>query len=262
MKLFKLSLLTLFLSGLIFQSCNKEEDVIAPELPPTASFSIDFSDFESEGKEVTVYENWGHAAFNVAVWNAIITVGLAVPVASFAEAVNNHEPVYLEDQKWLWEYSFSAGNHNYTAKLYGELGDGEVYWEMYITKEDVFTDFLWYSGTSKLDNSEVDWILYDTPTNPTEILAIDYNKTSEDTGNIKYTNIVPDGPENGGYIKYGNDSTTNLNAYYDIYNKGQDNLIEIEWSQTAKNGRVKNFMYYEDNDWHCWDEYLIDIDCE
>jgi len=132
---------------------------------------------------------------------------------------------------------------------------------MYITRSGMYEDFLWYSGTSQLDGSSVDWTLYESPSVPTELLLIEWFKTTETTANIKYTNIKPGGAENGGFIKYGNDSETDLNAYYLIYNKGQDNLTEIEWSQLNKNGRVKDENKFGDIEWHCWDTNLQDIDC-
>ena len=132
---------------------------------------------------------------------------------------------------------------------------------MHITKTGIFEDFLWYTGTSLSDGSNVKWILFHKPNNPTELLSIEWNRNSENTGNIKYMNIVPGGTENGAYIKYGDDSDTDLNAYYLIYNKGQDNLTEIEWNQTNKNGRVKDENKFGDTEWHCWDENLKDPDC-
>ena len=78
-------------------------------------------------------------------------------------------------------------------------------------------------------------------------------------GDIKYTNIEPGGAENGGYIFYGKTTDTTYDAYYHIYNKGQDNLTEIEWNLTSKAGRIKDEKHYSDTDWHYWDENLDDI---
>ena len=261
MKIFKFTLLIGLLAILSIQSCKKNYGT-PPDLPPMTSFITDFSDFDSN-KAVGDSTNWKFAATNVGIWNFIITVGLAVPVASYIEAVNNHTPIYLSDNTWLWEYSFTdILGTTYTAKLYGILYSEYVDWEMYISKENVYVDFLWYTGTSLTDGTKVDWILHEGPNKSGELLSIKYNKTSDNTGNIKYMNIVPGGAENGGYIMYGNDSETALNAYYYIYNKGQDNLTEIEWNQTVKNGRVKEFKHFQDNEWHCWDEKLQDAVCE
>lgn len=260
MKNLKSISLILVLSAVVFSSCNKNK--VAPDLPPQSAFVADFSDFNnSKAVADTTMVNWTHSAVNVAVWNAIITVGLAVPVASYVEAVKNHPAEYQGDNKWLWTYSFNVGGNTFTAELYGVLKSETVEWEMYISKSGEYEHFLWYSGVSNLDNKHGTWTLYNKPSDPTELLGIEWNRATDSTGNIKYTNIVPNGPENGGYIFYGNDSSSDLNAYYNIYNKGQDNLIQIEWSQANQNGRVKDTKKFGDDAWHCWDETHHDIDC-
>ena len=261
MKQFKIIILLSLFVFVSLQSCKKDNG-IAPEVPPQASFVPDFTDFQNDKAFAdSTYVNWTHSAVNVLVWNTIIVVGLAVPVASYIEAFN-HEAVYQSDNTWLWEYSFDVGSSSFTARLYGTIKTGYIDWSMYISKAGVYEDFLWYSGTSMLDGSSVDWILYDNPTGQTELLSIEWFKSSDTTGNITYTNIVPGGNENGGYIKYGNDSETDLNAYYLIYNKGLDNLTHIEWSQPNQNGRVKDELKFGDTNWHCWDTNYQDIDCE
>lgn len=263
MKIIKSFLLIGILITFTLQSCDKNNSV-APELPPEASFVIDFSDFNSNkfAPDVT-NENWKHAAGNVFVWNDIITVDLAVPIASYAEAIVRQKAVYQGDGQWLWEFSFTnkINNITHSAKLFGTTQESSIYWEMFISKEGEYTDFKWYTGTSMLDKSKVSWTLYNKPGNASELLSIEYINTSESTGNITYTNIIPENSDNGAYIKYGNDYETDLNAYYHIFNKGQDNLTEIEWSQTTKNGRVRDSLKFKNIEWHCWDVNLEDIDC-
>jgi hypothetical protein len=93
-------------------------------------------------------------------------------------------------------------------------------------------------------------------------LQIDWHRyISTQTGDIKYTNVIPGDAENGGYIFYGSTTDEEYDRFYNIYNKGQDNLAEIEWNFTNKNGRVKDEHFYLDADWHCWDSNFNDIDC-
>ena len=47
-------------------------------------------------------------------------------------------------------------------------------------------------------------------------------------------------------------------AFYDIYNKGQDNLIEIEMNTNTQEGRVRNLQHFGNEDWHYWDSHLRD----
>ncbi|NPA45454.1 MAG: hypothetical protein GXO49_07965 [Chlorobi bacterium] len=260
MKIIKLILIGVFITS-SFISCNNDEE-FAPELPPKESFVLDFSDFESKVSDDITKLNWTHASSNVLIWNTILTVGLAVPIASYNEAVKNHEPIYQGNDTWLWEFSFSNNLDQYTAKLFGTVNDNSIYWEMFISKDGEFNNFKWYSGTSLLDNSKVSWVLYNNPNEATELLSVEYIKTSDNTANITFTNIEPDGAENGGFIKFGNDSETFFNNYYQIYNKGLDNLINVEWSQSDKSGRVIDELWYKDTDWHCWNENKEDIECD
>ena len=40
--------------------------------------------------------------------------------------------------------------------------------------------------------------------------------------------------------------TESFRKCYDIYNKGQNNIIEIEWNLTTKDGHIKDSLYFSD----------------
>jgi hypothetical protein len=262
---------------LLLNGCKQEEtdttdnitqDSEPLEIPPVETFKMNFDSFvgsaaraaKTGGYEPLAYvpSNYGYAAGNVGVWNVLIAVGLAVPVATFIESFN-HTPVLQSDGTWVWSYSVKVAGINHTAELHGKIVDGEVLWEMYVSKEEFYTDFNWFSGTSYLDGTQGTWTLKKSPDDPTPLLGIEWSRDLQtQTGDIKYMNIVPDGPENGGYIYYGTTSDPTYDAFYDIYNKGDDDLIEIEWNRTAKNGRVRNLTHFGNEDWHYWDESLQD----
>jgi hypothetical protein len=131
---------------------------------------------------------------------------------------------------------------------------------MYISKETEYTDFLWYSGWSNDPASEGTWTLNDHPGNPSPVIGIVWHRNLQDnTGDIKYTNIVPGGQENGGYIFHGTTTDTTYNAFYNIYNKGKDNLILINWNCTTLAGQVSDSLHFGDSAWHCWDSNLEDL---
>jgi hypothetical protein len=267
-----LPLLTVWL----LPGCGSDDDITGtqptpPDLPPVASFVMDFSDFASgqihEGVrggqpvDEASKANWGWAAGNVLVWNTLITVGLVVPVASFLEAFH-HEPTRQPDTTWVWDYNFMAQGAVHLAELHGKKVEDEVQWEMHISKEGEYTDFVWYSGLSLLDGTGGTWTLYSSPTEPSPLVGIEWHRDAEtQTADIKYTNIVPDGPENGGYIAYGTTTDDPFDAFYDIYNKGLDNHTDIEWNRSTKAGRVKDPNHFTDSEWHCWDSALDDVPC-
>ncbi len=254
---------------LVFNSCEKDNDPDAPDLPPASTFVMDLSDFiskksmgDTEEAKGPVFTNWEWAAANVLVWNTVLTVNLIVPVASFYEAFD-HEGIYEGNNEWAWSYNFMAGGVSHKAELHGYLTADEVLWEMYISKEDVFTDFLWYSGSHDLLRTEGQWILNGSPDSPTTYLQIDWTRSeTDDSADIKYTIIASGSAENESYIHYGRTNELPLDRFYDIYIASTQNLVEIEWSKTTKEGRVKDYYRFEDGLWHCWDSSFQDVVCE
>ena len=147
----------------------------------------------------------------------------------------------------------------YTANLHGKVVTSGVQWKMYISQENGYSDFLWYEGESNFLATEGNWTLYRSPELPNPMLEILWHRNvSEGTADIRYQNIEEGHPENGGYIFYGINQETPYNAYYHIYNKGQNNLTEIEWNRTTKEGRVKDQNKYGNEEWHYWDSNLDD----
>ncbi len=259
-----------------FPGCGGDDggtniEYIAPDLPLMSTFLMDFSDF-SQGRLTAPVAgelgldgslaklNWTWAATNALVWNTLITFGFAIPVAAFLESFN-HEPVRQPDGAWLWDYNFTVGVFH-LAELYGKIEDDEVVWEMYISREGAYTDFLWFFGRSALDGSEGTWTLNQDPDSEIPMIGIEWHRDTEaGTADIKYTNIVPGGAEYGGYIHYGVTGGDPYDAFYDIYNVGKDNHTSIEWNLDDKYGRVKDPEHFGDEGWHCWDGLLDDVAC-
>lgn len=255
-----LLLLAVFITGITLNGCKKKQN--PPSLPPSNSFAIDFSDFNSSksmAKGVdTAYTNKGIAVANVGFWNLVLTLNLIVPVASFAESFK-HQAEQQSNGSWQWSYSFLLA---YTAKLNGKVENGNVYWNMYVSKANEFSDFLWYSGVSAVNNTSGTWRLYKSPADPIAYIDIAWHKnTDANTFDIQYTNVIPNDVENGAYISYGYNNNANYNSFYNIYYKSQDNLINIEWNRSSKEGHLKNPKYFNDSNWHCWNTAGIDVTC-
>ncbi|MCB0804955.1 MAG: hypothetical protein KDC05_04100 [Bacteroidales bacterium] len=246
---------------------NNPEPGQAPTIPPESTFVSNFTDF-TEGdtttfKSAQTYHNWAFAATHVWVWNTLINVTFVVPVVSFRESFK-HAPVYDPDEEsWVWSYNFFAQNTVHLAELHGKVIDDSVKWEMYITKNNVYSDYLWYHGMSKIGNTGGHWHLNGPPEDPGEKIAIDWNRNPvASEADIKYTIVIEGDEGYGSYIHYGIYENELLNAYYTIYGAKDDNLVEIEWHRTNENGRVMNEMHFGDPNWHCWDENLMDVTCE
>lgn len=275
-----ISFLMVLVSGLFF-GCEKKEDTPAPSLPPSGTMSIDFSNFstkksviaETEVKETAVADksNWAFAATVAGVWNTILAVNLAIPVASFNLAVDN-TPEYLGNSKWEWRYDFNVIGATYKARLTGQTRPTDVKWEMYISREGVgaFSELLWYEGTSSSDGKSGQWILNHSQQFPEPVLQIDWTITGSDASNIKYTyiRVLKDDRTadlfKTSFIEYGL-TTNTLNSFYNVHqNTGMLNVfndIFIEWSTTNHNGHVKANSHYQDDLWHCWNETGDNITC-
>ncbi|MFH2141473.1 MAG: hypothetical protein ABIJ97_03555 [Bacteroidota bacterium] len=270
MKTIKRNFLTyLILLVLVIAVINpgcKKKDEPAPEIPPTSTFLMDFNDFKdtSSVSSKTTHYNWLHSAGNVLVWNVVITIGLAIPVASFWEAFN-HEAVYNhQDENWTWSYSFNSwGQHD--AELMGYINGDSVVWEMRID------GFLWYYGHSHTNGSGGYWLLNESKLQPTPLLKIYWQRNSTGISSIKYQNVAPSSSthykNNGEYIQYGTVSSGEFDRFYDINlindtNTTISNMTEIEWNFADKHGRVKDPKRFSNSEWHCWDINFADATCQ
>lgn len=258
-------LLVLVIAVLTVVGCSDVSE--APTIPPEETFVIPFEDFENGGTNGLItlgasnQSNWNYAALAVGIWGTIIRVGLAVPVAAFRASFHNI-PLQQDDGSWIWSYSVNIDGSIYTAELHGQFITEGVHWEMRISKEGEYEDFLWYYGENDLPATEGFWILKQSPSDPTDLVRIDWSRNiSAGTHAVRYTNIVPDGPNNGGYIDTQYTKGVPYDHIWDMYNKGEDNHTYIEWSSTTKEGRVKDFNHFGDDDWHCWDSDRTNITC-
>jgi hypothetical protein len=278
-----LSLILIFiLVSCFFSGCEKDKGV-APTIPPIGTMTIDFSNFTSGNKLSIIstdlknvsgglLSNWQFAATVAGFWNWLLTVNLAVPVASFHKAIET-SPTNIGSNKWEWKFDVNVVGAVYKARLTGELRDKDVKWEMYITKDGVggFPEFLWFNGTSMLDMKSGQWILNHSQLYQEPLLQIDWTRKDTTIGTIRYT-YIRDLNDNratdkskGSYIEYGL-TNNDLNAYYNIHiyestvlNSFTD--VNIEWSTTNHNGHVKAYYFYQDNIWHCWNSSGNDVIC-
>lgn len=266
---------------LIFQSCVEKEEKnnvldTAPTLPETEAFIMPFDGYETADTSGYVgqdentadtrstFFNWFHGATNVVVWNTVVTLNLVIPTAAFLESFN-HDPVAQGNGVWLWEYDFTGPNNIlHTAKLYGEVLDAEeVEWKMYISRENGFQDIEWYTGITSATQAVWNLNHRSNAGSVEPLLKIEHERANANgEASIKYTNIVPNNPNNGDYIEYREDESSALfNRAYDIFRISTGNLIEIQWNNPDNDGRVKDEARFNDAEWHCWDTNKMDIDC-
>lgn len=272
-KLFSLSVITV-LTVVLFWGCEKKGD--PPALPPAESMTIDFSYFTSAKKSAAIVNdtkginaventNWTVAATVAGVWNTILVANLIIPVAAFEMAIES-KPSYIDNATWQWKYSVSVLAASYTARLTGQIRTDSIKWEMYITRIGVgaFEEFKWFEGTTALDGKAGQWILTESQVAQVRMLKIDWEKSGTGVGKIKYTYIKSGVAFYGSNIEYGK-VTGGLDAFYNVRfwetNRAKFVDVNIEWSTTAFNGRVKSPDFFQDSNWHCWDANGNDVPC-
>lgn len=266
--------LAIAFSIFILQSCVKDpvvdlqESQTAPQLPAVESFIMPFQDFSEdkrEGLESRTVNNFSYSVGNILIWNSLLNTHLRIPVLSFVAALNQ-QAEYQGSGVWLWAYDFTDDQGNtFNAELYGELlASEEIKWDMYVSKVGGFQDMHWYSGITANDNSIATWTINFDVNNPRPFIKIDFERNNGyGAAAIRYTNIIPNEPGNGGYIEYreGEGAADGFDRAYDVYKIEMDNLLEINWDELNKNGRVKDVKRYYDDEWHCWGTNYQDIDC-
>lgn len=259
---------------------NTDTSEEAPQLPPETSMVMDFSSFTGTSNRTILKSvdlnsdpflhnttdpqaNYKQAAAVAGIWNLVIYVNMAIPVAAFRESFN-HLPTREADGTWVWSYTVTASNVVYVATLKGKAVASNVEWSMFLTREGEggFTDFNWYTGTSALDRSQGSWSLNRSPDNPTAFVDISWHHdAAAGTYDIRFTNVMPDHAGKDGYIEHTVTGATPYDARYYVNNTENGNTVNIEWNRTTKEGRVSDPLHYGDtsNDWHYWDTSKNDM---
>ncbi len=266
-----------------FLSCSKNEApvVTPPELPPYESIDIDFSKFQVQQKSAFLYEesekpnkitNWEYSSMVVGVWSSILKGTMAVPTAAFYHAFNS-KPVATDENLWQWTYDIPGFTSSYAARLTALVEDNKVYWSMYVSKEgiDSFDEFLWFEGISMLENTAGTWTLYHSPQYPDKTLQLDWERDGEHVSKLKYTYVREyknDGEPDSFYssfLEYG-EQDMNFDIYYNVHTYNAEITdfqdIFINWDSQVYNGQVKSSNFFNDADWHCWDDEGRNATCE
>jgi hypothetical protein len=271
---FALPLISLLLLLIGCEDDNNIELTDAPEIPPSSTFVMDFDSFPGgggqsdlpplipvKGQQTYTQANFNHAAFFVGFWNLAIAVNMVVPVAAYGTALQQTAE-QQPDGSWHWAFDFGAANQQYSARLECLVDEEGFNWDMYISQDQTIDQYHWFSGWSNLTLTEGTWTLNRSPEEPEPYIGIEWERTpATDFREIRYTNIIPDDPANGGYIWHGITAPLAYDAFYDIYGVEENRLLETEWNRDTQAGHVRDEVFFEDSDWHCWDEELQDIDC-
>jgi hypothetical protein len=140
------------------------------------------------------------------------------------------------------------------------IDDDSYSLKMYVSETGIYEDFMWIEGVILVDHSYAEWVLYEDPSNRVPWLLVrSANDYLEETFSIVHTNVKMGGAENGSYLAYGNINSQEYNAYFRV--SGTFGIIDVEWDTITKAGRVWSDIFFEDEEWHCWDSTFMNVDC-
>ena len=271
-------LLVIISTGFI-AGCKKKDKGSPPELPPTESMIMDFSNFipvtKSSSSSIKGVENstWEFASLYAGYWNTLINTTLAAPTAAFAQARQN-SPSFIDENLWQWSFNTNVTINNisatYKSRLTGQKTATDIQWKMYISKEGTgaFPEFLWFEGTSETDGTGGQWTLNHSYQHQEDVLLIDWIKTSTTVSSVKYSYIRDKNdsgqtdPLKGSFIEYGR-TTDPFDSYFNIHYYNGISFIDlrIEWKSSSNDGRVRSLSYFGSNNWYCWNSNYQNIVC-
>jgi hypothetical protein len=279
----KKSILFLFVLSafMMLQSCedglapgrdDNPDNLTVPALPPAEMFAMPVSELQNMEAELDeshtrgdTYENWLHAGLSVFGWNAIIVINLAVPVSAIGQAFNV-DAQYIGNNTFEWAYTYQApanlGGDKYNISLTAEyINTTEIEWNLVASQQGGFQDFVWLSAVIANDHTYANYTLRRNPENPEDYLGVHFERVfSFDRASLRFTNVLAGDPGQGHYIEYRVDESAVFNRAFELQ-AGPDNILQAEWDEPTHIGRVKHLQYFGDNDWRCWDEKLVDVDC-
>lgn len=239
---------------------QQQEEVQEPVMPPTNSMKIDLSDFLGNRKSglakapVLSKQNFGMAVVTTTVLNTWVVVGLSVPVAIFARALQE-TPALESDAKFHWRYT----ELGYEVDLVGwiDIQNKQTVWEMYVTHLSNLDHFLWYSGRANLDATAGDWLFYDIsqPATQVEIIKIDWVNNSETDRQLAFTNVLVNTENYGDILKY---TVKDDDRKIEFHDSAKDEDLIIYWDAVTTAGYFQA-PDYKDGLPAYWDENHDDV---
>ena len=274
----KKSILFLLLLGtmVIFQSCEKEdvletpEGLAVPELPPMELYTLPTNQIAHTDSLVEDHtrcprENWIHAGLSVLVWNSIVVVNLAVPTGAIALAFNE-DAEYIGNNTFEWAYQYTTspglGGNTYNISLTAQyISNTEIEWILTASELGGFSDFQWIKAIIPTDFSKAEFVFFRNPNNPETYLQIDAARdVMRQIYTTRLTNIIPGHPDNGHFIEYGVMNNNSFNRSFNLFS-GPDNILDIEWNEPTRDGRVRHAYYFGNDEWYCWDLNQCNTNC-
>jgi len=128
---------------------------------------------------------------------------------------------------------------------------------MYISEEEGFQDFLWYSGSCNTNRTEGSWTLYKEPESPVAFVTIDWTHDWENELYSSRFEIIDENSEAyASYLEYGKTDDPLVDMYFNLYDSTSEITYSINYNSISGEGN-----YTDGTNTYCWDENQDDISC-
>jgi len=243
---------------ILISSCEKgevENERVSPSLPPYFGFLKEFGLFDLS--ENSVDTNYRFAQESVAEWNSFLTDGMESPIESWSE-VREDLPTWDENEEaWIWYAEFNDTKGNYSAALHGWKDKKELKWRMYFDHQGIYKDFLWYTGTTRVDSTYGKWRVYQNEIYDNPYIDIQWwNSADTDNDTIMFEKVRPNDVRAGSTFRFGRfeNIKEESEVFITMYDALDNANIEIWMNEETGEGGVKSGAFFGDQSWHCWDD--------
>ncbi len=247
---------------LIASACKREEK-IAPPLPSFESINIDFSYFTPPADETS---NYALAYRTALTWKILFEDSLQIYQNLYKKLAEN-DFKYQDENTWLISKTLWFGESKYDVNYFETVEKDSVtaklFSSLFINSDTVYTDLLLLDGYFFPDSTNGYWQLNKPDTSNTYLKYLDFNHNIKNNNEkeIKVTNLLIDGENNGNFVIYKDSADNQYNTYFDFFNKATDNHTIIEYNKANLTGRIKDENFFGDTLWRCWNENRNDTDC-
>ena len=253
MKAFCICILFCFI--IFANSCIPKEKV-APSMPTNESLTFDFSYFNQNIEEDN---NFSFVSEKVLEWRSFLEDTISIHKAIIENSAQ-YSFSHQKENTWLSAFSFNLNDVNYSAKYFGIADSDTVLYKGFVSF-DTISDLLLLDGEAHSNAKVGSWVVNEGVAEDYEfkgvkVLSVSWNFL--ENKHIKFT-INQAGSENLDYISYIDSVNGEYNTYLDIYSKGNENHTFVQWNKTTKQGRVKDMLRFDNENWHYWNSDFQDV---
>ena len=261
-----LNILIISLLTLLTLSCSQKTptqnnvSINAPQIPPGATLSIDFSMFNNSGTlakatHTLSKNNYLAAAIRATMMKSSLAMDANLPVIAL-ESLRTQQPELDQNGKYHWKCQCLYESQPYHFELVGREEKDQIAWEMYYStdtaKNEQGPKALLFEGRSELAGNKGSWLVREKTEFAESGNPIKLDWTMFENGDRILAISNPTFNQKLIYSVLDNKVKIQFSNYPDDYN------VEIEWNKTNGSGYLI-VPGYNENQKAYWDENQDDL---